>query len=134
MLSLETLLDDLRALLVPSLKENEMNSSLLKILEYKHPAVIARFAKDFFCKTAEAEVIFSDLLRFFWASKQHSIDTVTRESNALDFIFIMDEEMKSIDQMWHVFLLYTKDYMDFCNKYFGEFLHHLLRWKKRMLG
>jgi hypothetical protein len=37
----------------------------------------------------------------------------------------MDEEMKAIDQMWHVFLLYTKDYMDFCNEYFGEYIHHL---------
>ena len=36
----------------------------------------------------------------------------------------MDEEMRDIDQIWHVFLLYTQDYMEFCEKYFAEYLHH----------
>ena len=36
----------------------------------------------------------------------------------------MDDEMRDIDQMWHVFLLYTEDYMNFCHKFFGEYLHH----------
>jgi len=67
-----------------------------------------------------------DVMRFFWISKKHYLD---RKENpqipAFNFTFIMDEEMKEIDQMWHIFLLYTQDYMDFCEKYFGEYLHHL---------
>ncbi|MGE3611766.1 MAG: hypothetical protein AB7I27_19410 [Bacteriovoracaceae bacterium] len=27
--------------------------------------------------------------------------------------------------MWHIFLLYTKDYMEFCDKYFKQYIHHL---------
>jgi hypothetical protein len=27
--------------------------------------------------------------------------------------------------MWHEFILFTKDYSDFCEKYFGEYMHHL---------
>lgn len=29
-----------------------------------------------------------------------------------------------VDDLWHEFILYTKDYKEFCNKAFGEFLHH----------
>lgn len=26
--------------------------------------------------------------------------------------------------MWHTFILFTKPYADFCEKYFGHFIHH----------
>ncbi|MBV7491156.1 hypothetical protein [Pseudomonas sp. PDM30] len=29
-----------------------------------------------------------------------------------------------VDDMWHVFILFTKDYSDFCDKCIGFFLHH----------
>jgi len=28
------------------------------------------------------------------------------------------------DDLWHEFILYTRDYEDFCEKAFGQFLHH----------
>jgi hypothetical protein len=28
------------------------------------------------------------------------------------------------DDLWHEFILYTRDYNDFCKKAFGQFLHH----------
>lgn len=103
-----------------------MQTSLDTLLTYSHPAVIRRFTKDFPAYAADAETIFADLLRFFWASKKHlSERSIPCAPENLDFIFIMDEEMKILDHMWHVFLLYTQDYMDFCNRYFGEYLHHL---------
>jgi hypothetical protein len=103
-----------------------MLASLDKILTYEHPAVVRRFQKEHPEKAEDAELLFSDLLMFFWASKKHALDRKQNPNNLdLDFIFIMDEEMRYIDQMWHVFLLYTEDYMEFCNKYFGEYLHHL---------
>lgn len=95
------------------------------VLSYQNPAVIRRFKKEFSEKASEAETIFSDLMKFFYASKTHEIQRIKKPNDSsLDFIFIMDEEMKYIDHMWHIFLLYTEDYLDFCNKYFGEFLHH----------
>lgn len=32
--------------------------------------------------------------------------------------------MRIIDEMWHTFILLTKDYAAFCQQYFGEFMHH----------
>lgn len=102
-----------------------MLCSLDEILEYKNPDVVRRYKKDFAEKAARAEMLFEDLLRFFWGTKRHALD---KQSNPtapqLDFVFIMDEEMREIDHMWHIFLLYTRDYMNFCQKYFGEYLHH----------
>ena len=37
----------------------------------------------------------------------------------------MPRSMREIDEMWHEFILFTKDYSDFCAKYFGEYMHHL---------
>ena len=32
---------------------------------------------------------------------------------------------KVVDQLWHVFLLYTRDYMAFCDVLGGGFIHHV---------
>ena len=102
-----------------------MITELNEITSYHHPHVIKRFQKEFPQDSTRAEELFSDLMRFFWISKKHSLDRQTNTSNEeLNFTFIMDEEMNLIDKMWHVFLLYTEDYMDFCHRYFGEYLHH----------
>lgn len=31
---------------------------------------------------------------------------------------------KIVDDLWHEFILYTRDYKTFCSRAFGEFLHH----------
>jgi len=29
-----------------------------------------------------------------------------------------------VDEFWHAFILFTDEYMEFCNKHFGHYLHH----------
>lgn len=31
---------------------------------------------------------------------------------------------QAVDDLWHEFILYTRDYQTFCNRAFGRFLHH----------
>ena len=31
---------------------------------------------------------------------------------------------KQLDEIWHTFILYTKDYYSFCNDGLGKFVHH----------
>lgn len=100
-----------------------MNHVLTDILSYEHPEVVKRFQKEFPQDAHLADELFKDMLRFFWVSKKHSIDK-TKKRDEFDFTFIMDEEMNQIDKMWHIFLLYTEDYMEFCHEYFREYLHH----------
>lgn len=100
-----------------------MKSSLQDVLNYKHDGVVKKYSLLHKKSLEESELIFSDLMRFFWASGKHEEDKVS--GSQTDFVFIMDEAMRPIDDIWHVFLLYTKDYMEFCDKYYGEFIHHL---------
>lgn len=103
-----------------------MKPTLEDLIKFKHAGVVKRFQKEFPKMAHDAAVIFEDLMRFFWASYRHAQDLeAAPEREDLNFIYIMDEEMKPIDQMWHIFLLYTQDYMDFCQQYFGRYLHHL---------
>lgn len=100
--------------------------ALEEVLAYRNPSVLRRFRREHPEAADSAERLFDDLLRFFWISRRHAADRLAAPADpALDFVLIMDEEMRMIDQMWHVFLLYTQDYADFCARYFGEFLHHL---------
>lgn len=102
-----------------------MLCTLQEIKNYKNPPVVRRFQKEHPEKADRAEQIFTDLMLFFWGTKKHN-QQQKGDPNCenLQFFFIMDEDMREIDQMWHVFLLYTRDYFDFCQKHFGEFLHH----------
>lgn len=98
---------------------------LSEILDYKNPGVIRRFQKENPQKSDRAEQIFEDLKLFFWGTRRHLLDkNQAPHDEALNFFFIMDDDMREIDQMWHIFLLYTRDYMEFCQKHFGEYLHH----------
>lgn len=102
-----------------------MLCTLEEITAYKNPPVLKRFQREHPDKADRAEDIFTDLMRFFWGTKKHLTDRNAEPKNeSLDFVFIMDDDMREIDQMWHIFLLYTRDYADYCQKYFGEFLHH----------
>ncbi len=32
---------------------------------------------------------------------------------------------RSVDIIWHQFILFTKEYHEFCNRFFGRYLHHI---------
>ncbi len=38
--------------------------------------------------------------------------------------FNIFQQMSLLDEFWHLFILMTKEYSEFCNKYFGFYLHH----------
>lgn len=64
-------------------------------------------------------------MQYFWLCKKHEEDKKKNpDDTSLQLSCDMHSEMREIDDMWHTFLLFTKDYADFCEKYFGEFIHH----------
>jgi hypothetical protein len=99
--------------------------SLNEILTYRHPGVLKNFSLGLPELADRAEELFDDMLRFLWLTKQHEIDLLARpDDEALQFLFVMHEEMRDIDSMWHVFILHTHDYMAFCDRFFGSYMHH----------
>ena len=81
-----------------------------EVLTYNNPDVIHRIAKDNSMSFEEAEGVFRDTIRFLFLAG------TTGAKNLVP--------TKRIDQGWHCFLLYTKDYMSFCESNFGRFIHH----------
>jgi hypothetical protein len=98
---------------------------LYELLAYQNPRIINRYQKDYPSNTLLADDAFTELLKFLWLCQKHRQDIKSNPNDAsLQFSCTIHAEMKEIDDMWHTFLLFTRDYSNFCNHYFGHFLHH----------
>ncbi len=84
-------------------------TSLEDVMKYENPDVVERIEKELGVTPQQAKALFDDLKRFLWLAAVTPPTTVPTPQ---------------IDEAWHRFVLYTKDYADFCNIYFGGFLHH----------
>lgn len=80
------------------------------ILNYRNDAVIQRFSQEQNLSLAESEECFVEMLRFL---------IHTNKSNQ------PCSPSKRVDEMWHTFIIYTKDYRNFCYEYLGQFIDHV---------
>lgn len=102
-----------------------MLPDLSELLTYRHPQVIKSYKRNFQVEEDQAVDLFQDMLKYLWLVIKHQQERQQQPLNpALDFSLVMHQEMRPIDEMWHNFILYTKDYQDFCQHYFGQFIHH----------
>lgn len=99
--------------------------ALTELAKYTNPHVFQRYEKDFPHNQLKAEEAFAELVKYFWLCKKHQQDLHNFPDNEnLKLHCAIYIEMKEIDDMWHTFLLFTKDYMKFCRTYFGSYMHH----------
>lgn len=93
-----------------------MSNGLTELQNYKNPVVV-----DYFCyqhpefTTEEVELLFKDLLGWLWLNKQRS------KSGKKTYLF---GPLLVLDELWHVFILHTRDYFNFSLQYFGDYFHH----------
>jgi hypothetical protein len=81
----------------------------LNIQSYKNDSVINIYCERYGSDLQNADEIFKDTIEFLWTS---AIGSKTLSPS------------KEIDDMWHVFILHTKDYETFCKEQLGKFVHH----------
>lgn len=98
-------------------------ASLQTVLSYSNSAVVERFADEYDIAKQEAQRIFQDLLRWLWINAIHLVDQETGTRGVPTALGIRAEQVV-IDEMWHIFLLYTDDYRSFCERNFGFFIGH----------
>jgi hypothetical protein len=98
--------------------------SLSHLLSFQNANVLSRYARDYPTNHLSAEEALSELIKFFWLSDLHQKEKASNPDPSLDFTCMMHEEMRELDDMWHTFLLFTKEYHAFCRSYFGYFIHH----------
>ena len=81
-----------------------------EVMKYEHRGLVERFERKLGLGPADARQLFKDTKLFLLLCaenpRQHYVPT------------------KAIDEGWHNFILYTRDYASFCDNYFGKFLHH----------
>lgn len=94
-----------------------MLPELKTLMSYKNQAVLDRYKKDFPNNILSGEESFTQLMKFMWLALKAQADGKT-------FTCAIHEEMLEIDHMWHTFILFTRDYQHFCEKYLGNFFHH----------
>lgn len=83
---------------------------LEKVMAYQNEDVVGRIKKEIPTTPENAKEIFDDVKRFLWlAAKRGDITSIPTPV---------------IDKGWHEFLMFTKDYAEFCEAYFGTFIHH----------
>jgi hypothetical protein len=102
-----------------------MTIKLSEILQYKNSHVIQRYEKDYDTNKLDAEMALQEVLKYLWISEKHERDRKKDPDNMeLHFDCAVHFEMKEIDDMWHTFILFTREYAEFCQCYFGRFMHH----------
>jgi len=81
-------------------------------LQYEAPFVIEKLVKARIVETAdEGEALFTEVKRYLVLGR-------TDETK------IWQMHSLRVDEAWHQFILFTKQYSDFCQRFFGRFLHH----------
>lgn len=103
-------------------------STLEDTLSYKNNAIINKFLESYKVSFEEAEELFIETKKWLW------LGAYTKKSNKIlnsnyPTLFI-DSSMLMLDEMWHTFILFTKEYHAFCDKNFGFYMHHAPTTKK----
>ena len=80
-----------------------------RILTYENADVVDRISREGGFSAEKAQTVFKDTLRFLFLC-----GTSTGSWSP----------SRTIDVGWHAFLMYTEDYAEFCDTYFGRFIHH----------
>ena len=82
------------------------------VLRFEAPYLIEKLVKDRIVDTAdEGEALFAEAKKFLILSY-------------VDSDVSWDMYSTRVDEAWHQFVLFTSQYVDFCHRYFGEYLHH----------
>lgn len=92
-------------------------ASLEEVLAYQHRDVVQRFLDSYPIDAADAEEIFTETKRWLWLGAYRSTLSSRKQ-------LIITHPMAALDEMWHHFVLFTRDYADFCSRFFGRFIHH----------
>jgi hypothetical protein len=97
-----------------------------ELLQYRNPAVLKLYEQNYPHNKLSSEQAFVEVLKYLWLTRKHELDLANNVNNeCFPQACIMLRSMREIDEMWHEFILFTQDYMDFCYTYFGGYMHHL---------
>lgn len=87
--------------------------------------VISKFSRDNGVTEAESRMLFKETMKMLWLMVKHQLESVNGTSSQIPETFNIHKPMDPLDKMWHEFILFTREYHQFCDEYFGCYLHHV---------
>jgi hypothetical protein len=97
--------------------------TLEEALSYKNDDIVSRFMESYDVPLAEAEELFEDTKKWLW------LVAISKHIEGAPHMEITTA-MLIVDKMWHTFILFTRDYCNYCEKYLGRYIHHLPTTKR----
>lgn len=98
----------------------------LQALEsFEEKEVIMKFARDFKIPISDSRTLFKETMKMLWLMAKHTQDVEKPGDIAIPRGFVLQKSMEPLDKMWHEFILFTREYHQFCEHFFGEYLHHI---------
>lgn len=95
-----------------SVTDRETLSTCESVLSYEAPFLIDKLIKERIVDTpGEGVALFAEVKKFLVLSY---VDT--------DVLWSLYS--RRVDEVWHQFVLFSAQYVDFCQHYFGHYLHH----------
>lgn len=89
------------------------------IIAYQHPDLIERLVQKLEMPKEQAEAAFLGLKQFLYI--------------AGTMVGTFSPQSQDVDEAWHNFMLFSKDYAKFCQTNFGHFIHHQPHTKEMRL-
>lgn len=87
---------------------------LSEVVRYRNARLVKYFAEEHNLSASESKALFDDLKKWLWLC-------ANRDTKAQVHFF---NDLRVLDLYWHTFLLFTRDYVEFCNRYFGAVVMH----------
>ena len=94
--------------------------TLNTVLSWEADDVVHAFSKTLGIKLEETKAIFSEFKAMMWLMNEMEFDGEQEQGNR----FVIDDSLVILDEMWHTFILHTRDYHLFCMRLFGHYVHH----------
>jgi len=83
------------------------------LAQYQNDEVVDRFMNAYEVDEEDARLIFDDMKCFLALTIQYPEEEI-----------LLPNSILVIDEMWHTFLMFTRDYQAFCRAHFGCMIHH----------
>jgi len=99
-------------------------ASLAEVLAFENCDVVDRFAEKNQTDFETAKDVFHETLKLLWLMEEQKREEPLGLQTVPSQILVF-RQMAIMDEMWHTFILFTKEYSAFCEKYFGHYIHHL---------
>jgi hypothetical protein len=88
------------------------SASAMDALAYEAPFLIEKLLKERIIQTTEeAEALFLEVKKYIVLGQS-------------DPTRIWEMHSLRVDEIWHQFILFTAQYLDFCQRFFGRYIHH----------